>query len=425
MIWLLSMLVAGAEASTEEQNARLVERKPRATSMLLQDMLAEADAAEQLQIRYWLARSFERIELYHVAQRYHLAVVGAGESRWQASSLIALVELADRIGDDTDLSAALVELGDAVSYPPQVASSLQYLRGVGLHRTDPAAAISAYEAVSYGDPRYFSARHRLAVALYESGQPEAARDVLISLLSTRPFGTRIQQQDARRIQALALVNLARLYHASGRYEEAELLYAQVHRKSPWRAVATLEGGWSALLSGSAAGARSAGEAASLAAYLPEGEILAASAALQVGGCEAAQPRLASFLDAHRPMRDELLRTARMSGEEQWDWWFSERTTAERALPASFFLRLLQDQQLAGAIYRMDRIERERALIAAQPEEWVLSVGAGLSVLLDSDHATATARTHNLLAARTDTLRAELDALVAEAEAMQAGCADMR
>ena len=63
------------------------------------------------------------------------------------------MELADKIGDDTDLIAALVALGETAPYPPQVASSLHYLRGVGLHRTDPAAAIPAYEAVSYGDPR--------------------------------------------------------------------------------------------------------------------------------------------------------------------------------------------------------------------------------------------------------------------------------
>ena len=75
-VYWAGRFIDNSQESAEERNARLVQRKPRATSMLLQDMLADADAAQQL--RYWMARSFERIELYHAAQRYHLAVVSAG-----------------------------------------------------------------------------------------------------------------------------------------------------------------------------------------------------------------------------------------------------------------------------------------------------------------------------------------------------------
>jgi hypothetical protein len=350
-------------------------------------------------------------------------VVAAGESRWRPEALIALVELTDRIGDDADLIAAVAAL-DPVVFPAQVASSLHYLQGVARHRDGAlAAAAASYRAVPYGTPRYFSARLRLSVALSESGDRDAARDVLVDLLATRPFGTRLQQQDARRIQALALLDLARLYYAAGRYAEAAALYAQVDADTPWGADAALESGWAALMQGDATAAAARGRLAAMSSFLPEGDLLFASAAVASVGCPAAVPLLTDFLDGYRSALDELLRTGRMSGAEQWDWWFGEDTTSERALSTAFFRRLLNDQPLAGAIHRVDRIERELSIARDQPPEWVESVGVGVIALLEADRQTAEARMHTRLAARSALLREELAGLMAEAEAMRSGCAN--
>lgn len=418
---LIALLAAARAEDVEDRNARLVRRKPRATSMLLYDMMAEADETQQLQLRYWMAQSFQRIELYHAAQRYYLAVVAAGESRWRGDALIALVALSAAIGDDADLVTMAASLSPA-DFPAEVAGTLHYLQGVHHHEAGALAeAAASYRAVPYGSPRYFSARLRLGVVLAASGDPTAARDVLLGLIRTEPVGTRLQRQDAEALQALALLDLARLYYAAGRYEDAAALYAQVDPDTPWRAEADLEGGWAALVLGDAAAAAAGGTLAASSAYLPEGELLLASAALQSGGCTAALPVLDGFLDAYRPLRDELVRTGRMNGEEQWDWWFGESTTSARALPAPFFSRLLRDQPLAGSIYRMDRIERERALAEAQSPEWVGSVGEGVIALLTADHATITARMHTRLSERSAVLRGELVGLMTEAEAMRDGC----
>ena len=421
MLLVALLSVAWAQDDVEEKNTRLVQRKPRATAMLLHDMMGDADAAGQLQLRYWMARSFQRIELYHTAQRYYLTVLAAGQSRWHHEALISLVGLTDRIGDDADLIAAVAAL-DSTAFPERVASSLHYLQGVGLHeRGAGEEAIVALSAVPYGTSRYFTARLRLAVVLTELDRRDAARDVLVDLLAVRPYGTRIQQQDARKLQSLALVDLARLYYAAGRFAEAGRLYAQVSRRSPWRAVADLEGGWAALMIGDHAAATLAGTTASTTDFLPEGEILAAYAALSSSGCAAAAPRLEAFIETYRPMEQELIRTGRMSGEDQWGWWFGDEVLTERALPVSFFSRMLRDQQLAGAIYRTDRIRWERALARGQPAEWVDTVGVGVIPMLKSDHQTVQARMFTRLAARTDTLRTELIALLEDAEAMQVSC----
>lgn len=421
-MWLIAVLGASLADEVEDRNARLVQRKPRASAMLLDDMLADADAEQQHQLRHWMAHSFERIELYHAAQRYHLAVIAAGPGPWREASLIALVELTDTIGDDADLIAALSEI-PAAEFPPRVASSLHYLKGIGQQaRGDSAGASRSWQAVPYGTPRYFQARSRLAVLLAESGQRGAARDVLFELVKVRPYGTRLQQQDAERLQELALINLARLYYGSGRHEDARRLYAQVHRRSPWRAVADLEGGWAALLAGNTAGAVEGGLAAAEASFLPEGALLAASAVLQSSGCAAAVPHLETFLAAYRPMADELVRLEGMDGAQLWAWWFGEEGGADPALPASFFSRLLSDQPLAGAIYRMDRIATERWVASQQPADWIDAVGGGVISLLSADHATVTARMHTRLSVRAAVLGAELSGLVSEAEALMAGCA---
>jgi len=421
-MWLFALLGVAPAEEVEDRNARLVQRKPRATAILLDEIMADADAAQQHQLRYWMARSFERIELFHAAQRYHLAVIAAGPGPWRDASLVSLVELTDTIGDDADLIAALSAI-PAAEFPARVASSLHYLKGVGQQeRGDVAGAHQSWQAVPYGTPRYFQARHRLAVLLAETEQPAAARDVLVDLIQVRPYGTRLQQQDAKQIQDLALVNLARLYYGSGRYDEAGRLYAQVRTRSPWSAVAQLEGGWASLMTGRPTAAMAEGQAAAEGAFLPEGELLAASAVLQSSGCPAALPRLEGFLAVHRPMAAELVRIEGMDGAELWEWWFGEEVTAERALPAAFFSRLLSDQPLAGAIYRMDRIAQERWMASQQPADWLDSVGSGVISLLTADHATVTTRMHARLSERADVLGAELRSLVGEAEALMVACA---
>ncbi|MDG1479477.1 MAG: tetratricopeptide repeat protein [Myxococcota bacterium] len=418
---IIALLAAAQAEDIEEQNARLVRRKPRATSMLLYDMMADADAAQELQLRYWMAQSFQRIGLYHTAQRYYRAVVEAGESRWRDEALIALVALSAVIGDDADLVAMAAALRPE-RFPAPVASTLHYLQGVHHHNQGALAeAAVSYQAVSYGTPRYFSARLRLSVVQATSGEPTAARDVLVDLIRTAPVGTRLQKTDAEAVQALAQLDLARLYYAAGRYEDAVVLYAQVADDTPWRSVADLESGWAALMLGDTAAAMRRGLQASTAAYLPEGEVLAASAALQSGGCPAALPILTDVLDAHRPVLDELARTPSMSGAELWDGWFGDATTSAPALPASFFSRLLRDQSLVGTIYRMDRIAQEQALAASQSPDWVDSVGEGIIAMLASDHATVTARVHTQLAERTALLRNALVERVDEAETMRSAC----
>ncbi|MFT5685133.1 MAG: tetratricopeptide (TPR) repeat protein, partial [Myxococcota bacterium] len=379
MFAIVLLSVGGSLALAEDveaDNARFVRRKPRATSMLLYDMMADADATQQIQLRYWMAESFQRIELFHTAQRYYLAVVDGGESRWREDALIALVALSEAIGDDADLLAMAAAL-DPADFPAPVASELHYLQGTSHHADGSLSeAAASYRSVRYATPRYFTARLALAVALSESGETTAARDVLVDLIRTEPTGTRLEKQDARDVQALALLDLARLYYAAGRYEEAAKLYGQVSHDTPWRAKAELERGWAALLLGDHTAAMSGGVLSSSVAYLPEGALLAASAALQAGGCSVAMPVLDDFLTAYQPAHDELVGTGRMSGAEQWDWWFGEDVTGERALPAAFFSRLLRDQPLAGAIYRMDQIAWERTLAESQSPEWVSTVGEG-------------------------------------------------
>ena len=129
-MWLIALLGVAFSEEVEDRNERLVHVKPRATAILLDDIMADADADQQHQLRYWMARSFERIELFHAAQRYHLAVIAAGPGPWRDASLVALVELTDTIGDDADLIAALSAI-PAAEFPARVASSLHYLKGVG------------------------------------------------------------------------------------------------------------------------------------------------------------------------------------------------------------------------------------------------------------------------------------------------------
>ena len=223
------------------------------------------------------------------------------------------------------------------------------------------------------------------------------------------------------MQSLALLDLARLYYAAGDATAAGALYAQVDGRSRWRSRADLEGGWASLLTGDIAAAVAGGEAAAAASYLPEGHLLAASAALQSSGCPAALPRLETFLTTHRPMADELARTGRMDGADLWDWWFGSSTSAERALPVGFYARLLHDQPLAGAIYRMDRIEREIATATDQSPDWVSTVGEGVISLLEGDLETVTERMHTRLEERAALLEDELSDLIDEAEAMKSAC----
>ena len=247
--WLVVLLGLGrAEDRTLSENEEMIRRKPRATALLLAEVRGDAaDAAAQAQADFYIGRCLENIGLLHAAHRQYLAAA-RGSALVRTEALARLASLAERVGDDEPLIPLAARIPEA-AWPTRFADTYRFLRARARHRAaDPDGALADLALVPATSPRYPAALLLRGVILAEQAQPDAARDVLVTLASLRlQGGRRLEKAELHRTQSLARLDLGRIYYSAQRYEDAARLYASVGE--PYAPVAALEGAWADWLAG--------------------------------------------------------------------------------------------------------------------------------------------------------------------------------
>lgn len=390
------VLAAGlAVAGPTDRNAVLIRRRPRATSLTLVDLAADAEAEQREQVALYLGRCFEQIGLLQSAHRQYVLAVSS--PAWRPEALAGLVRVADRIGDDEPV-VSIAAAASPSAYPDAFASSLQYLRARHLIRAgDRAGAEAALRAVSAGSPRYPAAQVVLAVLRHEAGAAEEARDILLSVLSLRAPRSQLARVRLAPAQQLARLNLGRVYYAAHRYAEAARIYATVEGATAGQAAR--EGAWAHFLLGADAQAQAmiASDDSLVAQHLQF--LLSPEPSRPGWGEEADQLRALSARYADAPAT-------------LWLDWFGDGEAPVVSLPDSFFAASLRDTRLAGAALRLQQIERELELITEQPMPWRDVFEAPLSARLREDQERLRDRAGRLLLLQLDARAQDLEMLQA-------------
>ncbi|MEL6345584.1 MAG: hypothetical protein AAFV53_20920 [Myxococcota bacterium] len=362
---------AGA-AALAAANAVAIRRMPRATSLELLALRMKAPSSQKAEIDYYIGRCLERIGLLHAAHRLYL-VAARRDSPWRPDVLDALVRSAVLVGDDEPLIALAVEL-PVRDFPDVTRGDWLFLRAQGMRRQgDLDAARDLLEQVDTASVRHPAAQLQRAIL---EERPEAARDRILRLLSLKVRGSRLARVDLRLVQDLARLNLGRLYYAAHQYEAAAAIYDSVPDGARTDR-ARLEAAWALAV----AGKTDAALERLVRNPLPEAALLQAVLQKDDDRSDAIAQQWRQQLDAMQDLVDRY--TVFPAG--LWTLWFEGADASEETpMPPSFFIEALRDVRLSGAIYRMDQINRERALLARQPDEWAEWFRPGLEKALEDD-----------------------------------------
>lgn len=381
---VLLLLACFARAAPPDANEAAILRRPRAMSLTLLELAPDADVGQRAQVAYYLGRCFEQIGLLQSAHRQYVRALAS--DAWRSRALSGLVRTAERIGDDEAI-VPHVAAADPADFSEAFAGALWFLRGRHLAREgDVAGAEAALRQVAATSPRYPAAQLQLAVLHSDTGAPEAARDLLLHVLSLRAPRSQLARLRLRRTQQLARLDLARVYYGAHRYEEALRIYDTVDEDGPYAAQAAAESAWALLLLDRPDEARArlapldTLEAAQLWLHLDPAQV-------DVAALDAEHAALVAIQARHRGDPAGL-----------WAAWFGAGASVEVPVPDAFFEAALRDTRLSGAALRLRQIAAEEALIADQAEEWQAVFAAPLQARLETDRAQLQEQAGRLLLA---------------------------
>ncbi len=386
--------------SQVEELVRLYRAKKFLTaSKGLFDLLEDDTYPEhKSKITYYLAKSLYDLGVYHGAQHYFMEVVRQGpRNPYFKYALPKLVAIAQINGNDVEL-LRIVEHIPPEQFPRQAKNHLSYLMGRRLYEQgELSEALRYFQSVSPRSELYMRSKYYEGVIHNERSKYKSAvkafRDV---------YQAEVPEVDARTgeelkdLQDLALVNIARIYYALERFENADNYYSLVDRDSLYWPQSLFERSWATFMQNDLN--LTLGLLLTVRTphyddheYLPEATVLRALTFFSLCEYDEVERILLDFEATQRPMRDEIRsflaeyssEDGRALADQAFEHYF-ENEHPESTLDQSFFLKILRNRDVAGVVRHLAMMDAEEDMIDAQKSIWRDSVGAAIKEMMEQD-----------------------------------------
>jgi TolA-binding protein len=422
---------SGSSCRTLEDAIKLYKAKKLLTSSKsIYDMLeAKECPEEESRASYYLAKSLYDLQMFHGAQHYFMQVVKKGpKNPYFKYALPKLVTIAAMTGDDTEI-LRFVDKIPPESYPRQAKNNLYYLMGRKLYQEGKLSDAAKYfQQVSAKSDLYLKAKYYEGVIHNERGKLKSAvksfREVYQSDIAADDDRQRKEMED---LKDLALMNIARIYFAIDRFDNADNFYSNVGRDSTYWAESLFERAYTQFWENDLNG--SLGLLLTIRSpyyadeeFVPEAEILRSLAFYNLCGFKETERILVDFEKQYTPMRDEMStflekydsEEGRKLADQAFDQYFTEPHKGSK-LTKSLFLRVLRNRDLADLVRHMDMMDEEEALIDAQKDAWKTGLGTHMKEVMADDRIKLKRRAGVVLIDELRQERDNIDGLNTQAE----------
>jgi hypothetical protein len=440
---LLAPWTARADHAVEAAVALFREHRAAEASAALYPLADDPNLAseDRSRARYYLARSLNELGLTESAQLELVALMAAGPSDpYFRHALPGLLDLARGSGDPTPL-LTVIDLVEPAAQPPRAQPSVRYLQGLGAwQRGEHTRAEELLGAVPDDSELYPRARLLQGLALQELGEARSATAAYQDVIRAEPADDRAARIELGELQALATLQLGRIYDDLGDAAQAEAFYARVALGTrTWddamEAMARIDLDQdeprSALKRSAAAADPIIPTSLSRVAGPPRSADILHARAL-VALCRPAEAAATLRRLEHRalPLWTELARATAAHRGGGGDWlepasaWVTWIDGAADGAAVDDHVRdaLLERDDLVAHARRLRRLQQERSRIEGQDAAWRETIG--LSLMSDIEAEITRTRTEagrDLLDAMAD-IEAEQGALLEQAEAERAAVA---
>ena len=376
-------------------------KKPLTSSLMLYELLdANQFPDHETKIHYYLGRSLQELEMFHVAQYHYLQVIRKGpENQYFNYALPQLVKIARFTGDDTELLRIVGKIPPD-AYPRGAKSELFYLMGTRFFAKDQLSKAGKYFGqVSPKSPLYLKAEYYRGVIFNQQGKLKSAVRSFRNVYKEEVdfYNDARALKEIEEIKSLALLNVARVYYGIERYDEAAKYYTLVNRESSYWPEALFEHAWANFMQNNLN--ETLGQLLTVRSgffsedeFNPEATVLRALTYFNLCEYKKVERILLGFENQHRPMQAEMREfieqyasaEGRKLADQAWDTYFGDTKKIETTLPKSLFNRVLRNRELAGLVRHMDIMEQEEALIDQQKPRWRDSIGPYLKKIVEAD-----------------------------------------
>lgn len=353
---------------------------------------------QKSKLYYYLAKSLDELELFHGAQHYYMQVVRRGpKDPFFKYALPKLVAIADYTGNDIEL-LRIVHKIPADQFPRQAKNHLYYLMGRREYdRKNLSASAKWFQQISSKSNLYLRSKYYEGVINHERSKYRSAvaafRDVYDA--QNQPADDREAKQYAA-LKDLSLINIARIYYELEKFDNADVYYQQVDRKSDFWAQSLFERAWTNFMLTRLN--NTLGLLLTLRSpyyqnleYNPESELLRSLTFYYLCEYDEAKRLLLKFEKQYKPMRAELKSflaeygtdEGRKLADKAFDDYFADDHEESR-LTKQLLYATLQNRDLNSIVDHLDMMDREISTIDEQKSVWRDSVGAHLKKVIEQD-----------------------------------------
>lgn len=385
--------------------------KPLSASAMLFEMLDQNEFPDQKdKLNYYMGKSLSDMGLYHTAQYHYIQVVklhysskkrGGPGSAFFSYALAQLVKISRLTGDDYDLATIAGQL-EPEDFPRSAQNHFHYLKGIRAYNDgELATALANFQEVSSKSDHYLKSLYFEGVINNEQQKLKTAvkkfRDVYRE--EDPIFSNEREKEEMLQLQDLALINIARVYYAIERFEEADKYYSLVDHDSAYWPQALFEQSYTNFMLNDLN--RSLGLSLTVNSpffnkdqFLPEATVLRALTFFNLCEYDEVERILLKFEADYTPIRDEMKdfvagyasKEGNRIADQAWNTYFGAERDIESVLPKSLFNRILRNADLNGLVRHMNMMDEEVALINDQKSRWADSVGVYLKRIVEQDRA---------------------------------------
>lgn len=372
---LLALPVSAQDAATYNKGLQAFNSgNHEVAAQLFYEVTSSAtDADVRAKAEYYLAASFQRLNLPVTAFVYFSVIVKAGKSHpFYLKAVEGLVNVQETL-DDQYLIPNLLNNNyneDWATLSLEVLSRINYLiAGISQRKSKFEEARAFLEAVPKESAVYAKSQYLLGIVLVDPRYPGGAQtDDAIKAFETVIATTTRNQKDLVLTQQLALLGLGRTYYGKGEFQKAVDAYERVPRFSRYWDQALFENGFARFQNddlGGALGSLQALHAPQFAgAFQPESWLLKATTYYFSCLNEESKAALGAFDELYLPMLERLRQL--VEGDQEVTSFFKLIDSDDGTkVPRPVLNWVKANERMLGTFSMLKQIEAEKASIDAK------------------------------------------------------------
>ncbi|MEN0068164.1 MAG: hypothetical protein AAGA48_38930 [Myxococcota bacterium] len=349
---------------------------------------------------YTMGIALYDLQMYHSAQHYFLEVVRKGPNNpFFKYAMPKLTGIAKVTGNDFELLRIVSKIPPE-AFPRQARNELYYLLGRRAYAKDNLSeAMSHFKSVSGNSDLYIRAKYFEGVITQQQGRLKSAVVAFREVIVTKPqtIGTARAAAEVENLKDLATLNIARIYYALERYDNADVYYRQVARDSDYWPRSLFERGWTKFLQGDLG--KTLGLVLTVEApyfenskFIPDLTVLRALTFFNLCDWNETERLLQDFETTYTPITEEIdvvlakflaNKQARKLWDQAYDRYFGENPEPT-TLDQSMFNEILRNRDLAAIVDHLTLMDEEMVKIQETPAQWRETVGSNLTEIMQKD-----------------------------------------